>query len=68
MFEFLNILGSLLRLFLGLLEQIRSYFSIALEAFKYLINVVAFLPLYIKAFVICLIAVSVLLFILNRGA
>lgn len=67
MTEFFDIVGSLVEFVLNQLANIGRYFQIATSAFGYMIEVVYSLPLYMKAFVLALLGISVALMILNRG-
>lgn len=68
MTEFFESIGSLWEFILNQLSNLGRYFEIGVNAFKYMLGVLNVLPLYLKAFVLVLLALSVVFMILDRGA
>lgn len=58
-----TVIGYVVAMFQGLILLIVR----AVQAFAYIISVLGYLPAYLKGYVIGMIAVSILLFVINKG-
>lgn len=71
MFEFFNQFGeafsSIIDFFVGIIQYLVSFFKIITSSIGFLTDIVAVLPLPLKAAILCLISVSVIYLIVGRN-